>query len=80
MTNANDIKQAANNAADDFVEFCRTAERTLITLSPKAYDAFVELLEAPPQPNARLCALMAEKSFWELSDAPSQPLLTKPSK
>jgi uncharacterized protein (DUF1778 family) len=80
MTNTDDTQQAADRAADDFAEFCRTAKREVITLSPEAYDAFVKLLEAPPQPNARLRALMAKKSFWELSDAPSQVLLTKPSK
>ena len=38
----------------------RTAKCEVITLSPEAYDALVKLLEAPPQPNARLRALMCQ--------------------
>lgn len=60
MTNADDPQRTADRAADDFIEFCRTAKREVITLSPEAYDAFVKLLEAPPQPNARLRALMCQ--------------------
>ena len=52
-------------AADVLVEFWRQAEPTVITVSPEAYDEFVKLLDAPPQPNERLRELMKGKPSWE---------------
>ena len=37
----------------------------MITVSPEAYDEFVKLLDAPPQPNERLRELMKRKPSWE---------------
>jgi uncharacterized protein (DUF1778 family) len=65
MTGTNDTQRAIDRAADDFVEFCRTAKREVITLSPEAFDAFVKRLEEPPQANPRLRALMNHKAPWE---------------
>lgn len=65
MTNADDPQRTADRAADDFAEFCRTAKREVITLSPEAFDAFVKWLEEPPQANPRLRALMNHKAPWE---------------
>ncbi len=47
------------------VEFWRQAEPTVITVNPEAYDEFVKLLDAPPQPNERLRELMKRKPSWE---------------
>lgn len=55
MTNSNDTKRTIDAATSDFVEFCRTAKREVITLSP---EAFVKLLKEPPKAAPRLRALM----------------------
>jgi hypothetical protein len=65
MANSDDTKKAIDTATDDFVEFCRTAKREVITLSPEAFDALVAMLEAPPKANARLRALAARTPPWD---------------
>jgi uncharacterized protein (DUF1778 family) len=39
-------------------------DRRLFTLDDAQYDAFVRSLDAPPQPNAKLKALLAAKAPW----------------
>ncbi len=64
-TNTGETDTTTDAAADDLVEFWRQAEPTVITVSPEAYDEFVKLLDAPPQPNERLRELMERKPSWE---------------
>ncbi len=64
-TNTGETETTTDAAADDLVEFWRQAEPTAITVSPEAYDEFVNLLNAPPRPNARLRELMKRKPTWE---------------
>ncbi len=47
MTESNKNVVPLSEVDEDFIEFCRTAERSVITVSPEAYDAFVKMLEAP---------------------------------
>ena len=49
-------RQAAHNAVLD---------QTILSLNPKAYAAFVKLLDAPPEPNARLRRSMQTKPVWD---------------
>jgi len=60
-TNTGETETTTDAAADDSVEFWRQAEPPVITVSPEAYDEFVKLLNAPPQPNERLRELMNRK-------------------
>jgi len=47
-------------AADD-----AQLDRTLFSVSPKAYAEFLDLLDAPPQPNERLRRTMQEAAPWD---------------
>lgn len=40
-------------------------DQTWIRLEPKAYQAFLEMLDRPPQPNPRLIKTMRSKSIWK---------------
>jgi uncharacterized protein (DUF1778 family) len=64
--------QAAGKNRTDFVleAACRAAEdklldRTVFTVSPKAYAEFVARLDAPPRPNARLRRTMRTRAPWD---------------
>lgn len=57
MTDKNETK-AIDAAASDFVEFCQTAKRDVITLNPETFEAFIKLLEEPAKAAPRLQALM----------------------
>lgn len=71
------IDQAAavlNKSRTDFViDAARRAaeeallDRTLLTVSPEAYAAFLVRLDAPPQPNAALVATMRAVAPWDSS-------------
>ena len=39
--------------------------RTLFHLEPAAYASFAALLDAPPQPNAKLARMLRTKAPWE---------------
>ncbi len=54
------VLDAARQAAEEAL-----LDRTVITLNPKAYAAFVALLDAPPRPNERLRKTMTTRSPWE---------------
>ena len=54
------ILEAARRAAEDAL-----LDRTLITVSPKAYHEFVKRLDAKPRPNARLRKTMSTRAPWE---------------
>jgi uncharacterized protein (DUF1778 family) len=47
-------------AADD-----AQLDRTLFSVSPKAYAEFLDWLDAPPQPNERLRRTMREAAPWD---------------
>jgi uncharacterized protein (DUF1778 family) len=47
-------------AADD-----AQLDRTLFSVSPKAYAEFLDRLDAPPQPNERLRRIMQEAAPWD---------------
>jgi uncharacterized protein (DUF1778 family) len=64
--------RAAGKNRTDFVleAACRAAEdhlldRTVFTVSPKAYAEFLALLDAPPRPNARLRRTMRTRAPWD---------------
>lgn len=40
-------------------------DRRLFVLDPEQYDAFVKLLNAPPEPDPKLRALMSRVPAWE---------------
>ena len=40
-------------------------DRALFRVDPETYARFVELLDAPPQPNPRLRKLLLQKAPWE---------------
>ena len=40
-------------------------DRTLFRVNSETYARFVELLDAPPQPNPRLRKLLLQKAPWE---------------
>jgi uncharacterized protein (DUF1778 family) len=40
-------------------------DRTLFRVDSETYARFVELLDAPPQPNAGLRKLLLQKAPWE---------------
>ena len=51
---------AARRAAEDAL-----LDRTVLTVSPKAYAEFLARLDAPPQPNERLQKTMRTLAPWE---------------
>lgn len=51
---------AARRAAEDAL-----FDRTIYTVSPKAYAEFLARLDAPPQPNERLRRTMRTPAPWE---------------
>jgi uncharacterized protein (DUF1778 family) len=60
-TNRTDfILDAARRAAEDTL-----LDRALISVSPKAYAEFIERLDAPAKPSARLRATMQKPSPWK---------------
>ena len=54
------VLDAARRAAEEAL-----LDRTVLTVSPKAYAEFVARLDAPPQPNARLRRAMKTPAPWE---------------
>ncbi|MCA0405438.1 MAG: DUF1778 domain-containing protein [Proteobacteria bacterium] len=54
------ILEAARRAAEEAM-----LDRTLIQVTPEAYDAFIARLDAPPKPNDRLKKTMQTKAPWE---------------
>lgn len=54
------VLEAARSAAEDAV-----LDQTVIRAAPEAYAAFLERLDAPPQPNERLRKTMQAKLPWE---------------
>lgn len=54
------VLEAARRAAEDTL-----LDRTLFTVSPKAYRQFLALLDAPPQPNHRLLKSLRTPAPWE---------------
>jgi uncharacterized protein (DUF1778 family) len=52
--------EAARNAAEETL-----LERTVIWTTPEAYNEFVRLLDAPPQPNARLQKTVQTIAPWD---------------
>jgi uncharacterized protein (DUF1778 family) len=59
-TRTNFILEAARHAAEETL-----LDRTVLTVSPEAYQAFLTRLEAPPKPNERLRAAMQAPAPWE---------------
>jgi uncharacterized protein (DUF1778 family) len=51
---------AARRAAEDAL-----FDRTIFTVSPKAYAEYLARLDAPPQPNERLRRTMRTSAPWE---------------
>ncbi len=54
------VLEAARRAAEDTV-----LERTLISVSPRAYAEFLRRLDKPPRPNVRLRRTMTTPAPWE---------------
>ena len=54
------ILEAAHRAAEEAV-----LDRTVLSVGPKAYAAFLKRLEQPAQPNERLRRTMRTKAPWE---------------
>jgi uncharacterized protein (DUF1778 family) len=54
------VLEAARRAAEDAL-----LDRTVFTISPKAYAEFLARLDAPPQPNERLRRTMRTKAPWD---------------
>ncbi len=54
------VLDAARRAAEDML-----LDRTQILVSPEAHAAFLERLDAPPQPNDRLRRTMRKVTAWE---------------
>jgi uncharacterized protein (DUF1778 family) len=54
------VLDAARQAAEDAL-----LDRTVFTLSPKAYADFLARLDAPPQPNERLRRSLKTPAPWE---------------
>lgn len=59
-TRTNFILEAARHAAEETL-----LDRTVLTVSPEAYQAFLTRLDAPPKPNERLRATMQTPAPWE---------------
>lgn len=53
------VLEAARRAAEDTL-----LDRTVFSVSPKAYAEFLKRLDAPPQPNDRLRRTMQAKAPW----------------
>jgi uncharacterized protein (DUF1778 family) len=64
-------KTFGKNRTDFTLEVARRAaedallDRTIFTVSPKAYAEFLARLDAPPQPNERLRQTMRTSAPWE---------------
>jgi len=56
----NFVLDAARRAAEDTL-----LDRTVLTVSPKAYREFLARLDAPPRPNKRLLKSMRTPAPWE---------------
>ena len=54
------VLDAARRAAEDTL-----LDRTVFTVSPKAYRQFLARLDAPPKPNKRLVKSMQTPAPWE---------------
>jgi uncharacterized protein (DUF1778 family) len=54
------VLDAARRAAEDAL-----LDRTVFSVSPKAYAEFLERLDAPPQPNDRLRRTMRTRAPWD---------------
>jgi uncharacterized protein (DUF1778 family) len=54
------VLEAARHAAEDTL-----LDRTVFMVDPKAYAAFVALLDAPPRPNDRLRRSLQTAAPWE---------------
>jgi uncharacterized protein (DUF1778 family) len=54
------VLDAARRAAEDAL-----LDRTVLTVSPKAYAEFLARLDAPPQPNKRLRKTLRTVAPWE---------------
>jgi uncharacterized protein (DUF1778 family) len=54
------VLDAARRAAEDAL-----LDRTVLTVSPKAYAEFLARLDAPPQPNVRLRKTLRTVAPWE---------------
>ena len=54
------VLDAARRAAEDAL-----LDRTIFTVSPKAYRQFLARLDAPPKPNKRLLRSMQTPPPWE---------------
>ena len=53
------VLEAARRAAEDTL-----LDRTVFSVSPKAYAEFLKRLDAPPQPNDRLRRTMQAEAPW----------------
>jgi uncharacterized protein (DUF1778 family) len=54
------VLDAARRAAEDAL-----LDRTVFSVSPKAYADFLERLDAPPEPNERLRSTMKARPPWD---------------
>ena len=54
------VLEAARRAAEDAL-----LDRTVFSVSPKAYAEFLDRLDAPPQPNERLRRTMQAPAPWD---------------
>jgi uncharacterized protein (DUF1778 family) len=54
------VLDAARHAAEDAL-----LDRTMLTVSPKAYAAFLKRLDAPPKPSQRLRRTMRTPAPWD---------------
>jgi uncharacterized protein (DUF1778 family) len=54
------VLDAARRAAEDAL-----LDRTVFSVSPKAYAEFLRRLDAPPQPNERLRRTMRAQAPWD---------------
>ncbi len=54
------VLDAARRAAEDTL-----LDRTVFTVSPKAYRQFLKRLDAPPRPNKRLLKSLRTRAPWE---------------
>jgi uncharacterized protein (DUF1778 family) len=52
--------EAARNEAEETL-----LERTIVWATPEAYNEFVRMLDAPPQPNPRLQKTMQTIAHWD---------------
>ena len=58
------VLEAARRAAEDAL-----LDRTVFSVSPKAYAEFLKRLDASPQPNGRLRRTMQGQAPWDGSEA-----------